>query len=1016
MNGRIKRVAYVGWAGIDYEDLDLDDGPFTGLVGTTGAGKTTLLTCFAYALLPDRGDLTLQPISNVADPNESGKDQIAAWISKETNYAYVALDIAGRHGKRLIAGVYAEVKGSKAELFPWTISDADPNATLRSFLVIEEAETEYTPDLVQLREALAKRGITLQRHTVTEYGEQLYEAGVSPTTLKDRGDRTLYGKLIQSSFHGGISPEVAANLKQYILPEAKRIPETVAKVQEVTAQVARTRRALENSKRQLRLLETTFVAGKEVAVRAAQVLITDASGAMELRDGAIVTRDRVVLAEQTAAHAAAAFNAQLETSNKAFESIKASFNAEIARFDEEWTLHDKAVQSRETALQQALERQDAFVEGEQIWHKAAGAKADRDYDAVKQALNQEIEQINEAAGRLSEQYDDLVRERDALASAAGDPRVTALTERLGGTPLAEALSGVSENEAVRLELALGGLTAGLVGVDPSRLAKVEPSGDLPEFFWLGEQAPTPPNAHEVGAWIVARRTDGYVVTSKKHRPVFGAAARAKRRMSLEENIARIDGQRRQFRIDAARITERRDTLQENREMVQTYLANRHDEKRLTDNVENQKRELKAAREQKLVTERARAEQRRRLTEAEVNHRNHTYGLREDIRKQHDAQRDAADRISGANDAVMKSENEVTSTAELLFQGRAALGSHWDFMASTASTVPVLPTVQYAAEQTKLLMELCAAVADEPGRSTRFEEAEALNPVSCLHLWPLLLEVVRNHVPVDVADATGHELLQEMQAKRESLVNELASQENEVRLHASEVYGAIKSELHKQAMAVRRLSKLAEDLQFGNVIGMRVSAVRKDNLLGLLERFADQGSLFTQDQRPFEDVLSDYFSQALNAKVNGEELLDYRSYMDIFIEVKRSWDTQWRPASSLSGGEAIGGGLAITLVLFRSLAMRGGAMTNLRPDQITPLFVIDEMMRLDDQGQDVAVSFGEKQGFQLLVTAPKLSPDYRCTLWSINRFIRDGRPNVVIRGVQRTRDGVVAAAEIEPAAT
>jgi homoserine dehydrogenase len=151
--------------------------------------------------------------------------------------------------------------------------------------------------------------------------------------------------------------------------------------------------------------------------------------------------------------------------------------------------------------------------------------------------------------------------------------------------------------------------------------------------------------------------------------------------------------------------------------VQTYLANRHNATQLTDDVRAAKRELKAAHEQKLAAERARSEQRQRLNEAEENHRSVTYGLRDDIRKQHEAQKDAACRINGANDAVQKAENELATTADSMFQARAALGSHWDFMASVASGIPLVPTAQYAAEQTKRLTELCAAVADEPGRST-----------------------------------------------------------------------------------------------------------------------------------------------------------------------------------------------------------------------------------------------------------------------------------------------------------
>ena len=43
MKGRIERVAYIGWRGIEYEQIDLDPGTFTGLIGPSGAGKSTLV-------------------------------------------------------------------------------------------------------------------------------------------------------------------------------------------------------------------------------------------------------------------------------------------------------------------------------------------------------------------------------------------------------------------------------------------------------------------------------------------------------------------------------------------------------------------------------------------------------------------------------------------------------------------------------------------------------------------------------------------------------------------------------------------------------------------------------------------------------------------------------------------------------------------------------------------------------------------------------------------------------------
>lgn len=64
MRGRIERIAYIGWRGIDYEAITLDKEAFTGLIGPSGAGKSTLVMCLDYALLPDRKVLDIRPISD----------------------------------------------------------------------------------------------------------------------------------------------------------------------------------------------------------------------------------------------------------------------------------------------------------------------------------------------------------------------------------------------------------------------------------------------------------------------------------------------------------------------------------------------------------------------------------------------------------------------------------------------------------------------------------------------------------------------------------------------------------------------------------------------------------------------------------------------------------------------------------------------------------------------------------------------------------------------------------------
>jgi len=66
-------------------------------------------------------------------------------------------------------------------------------------------------------------------------------------------------------------------------------------------------------------------------------------------------------------------------------------------------------------------------------------------------------------------------------------------------------------------------------------------------------------------------------------------------------------------------------------------------------------------------------------------------------------------------------------------------------------------------------------------------------------------------------------------------------------------------------------------------------------------------------------------------LSGDELLDYRNYVDLSIEACRK-GSGWAPAASLSGGESIGCGLALALMLTRSIAARG----EIKVDQISPL--------------------------------------------------------------------------------
>ena len=59
-------------------------------------------------------------------------------------------------------------------------------------------------------------------------------------------------------------------------------------------------------------------------------------------------------------------------------------------------------------------------------------------------------------------------------------------------------------------------------------------------------------------------------------------------------------------------------------------------------------------------------------------------------------------------------------------------------------------------------------------------------------------------------------------------------------------------------------------------------------------------MFTKDSRPIEEALADFFKTQMDLKIEGQYLLDYRTYMELVLEVRRK-KRDWERASSLSGG-------------------------------------------------------------------------------------------------------------------
>lgn len=999
MKGWINKIAYIGWRGIDYEEIVLDSGPFTGLIGPSGAGKSSLVMFLDYALLPDRQVLDVHPISELEDPQKAGVDPLISRISEKYGYAYVALDIASRHGKRLIAGIYVTNDNVKGELTRWFIQNPTEDMPLKDFFRITEGDKEYYPTFAELKSNLAKRGIDLKVcRTVGDYGKELHDAGILPTDLDDRTERALYGKLIETSFKGGISFEVASKLKDYLLPKVSRIPETISKLEECTNQMFYTRRAAEDADNHLLLLNATLGTGKAIVTNSLNSIQSKKTEVTlkyhELKEE-LVSKENTI---KDITDELPRLKEEITVAKQTKEIVQAAKQTELQSLNDLKDQHYETYQTSKSEAAEAKTYFNNFKAGKKVWLDIAGQNQSKDFDWVERWLEEKIVGCVKESARKSIGIENLQSELDGLQNTSSNLLVDNLAKSIGGTSLEEAFEGVGDREAISLEMTLGGLTEGITGIGPDALLELSANDTFPALFWIGENLPSPKTVRELGDWYVCPASEGFVAYSKHKRPTFGRQARENRKKRLKEDIEKLSVQRKQVSDESESFGENKKTLLIKSEIIKHYLSSRGLDLEIERKADNLEKALKESENKYLETKQQIDVLNKEIYskiepyENEIIRLQNTFDNKERTLK---GLNDAANKIKPELDKAIKEQAEYDS---LLSESRGILDLHSDRLMTEAEAIDQLSNQDYLITQTRLIGELCATLKDETqGRLSVFQAAIADDPISCIHLWPALMGIVRDRIPADLVDMTGEDIIKAMRDRRSDLKEKLLRQEHDVKLAAKHICSAIQQEVRSQLKRISALSRFGESLQFGNVTGIRIKASTNSKMMSVLESFADKADqflLFSQGSKPFDVILSEFFSTALNQRLDGMDFLDYRTYLDLSIEARRKGG-DWDLATSLSGGESIGCGLAICLMLARSLASRG----EIRYGEITPLFAIDEVHRLDEVGHKVIVDFAKREGFQVIVTAGKLEPTYSCTLYMMHRIYDSSNESLIIRAAK-----------------
>ncbi|EGR4131952.1 chromosome partition protein MukB [Vibrio cholerae] len=255
------------------------------------------------------------------------------------------------------------------------------------------------------------------------------------------------------------------------------------------------------------------------------------------------------------------------------------------------------------------------------------------------------------------------------------------------------------------------------------------------------------------------------------------------------------------------------------------------------------------------------------------------------------------------------------------------------------------------------------------------------------------DIIRTDDPV--------EAIEEMEVELARLTEELTQREQRLAISSDSVASIIRKTIQREQNRIRMLNQGLSNISFGQVNGVRLNVkVRESHeilLAGLSEQQAQHKDLFESARYTFSEAMAKLFQRVnphidmgqRSPQVLGEELLDYRNYLELSVEVNRGSDG-WLQAESgaLSTGEAIGTGQSILLMVVQSWEEES---RRLRSKDIVPcrLLFLDEAARLDAKSIATLFELCERLDMQLLIAAPEnISPEKGTTYKLVRKVFKD----------------------------
>ncbi|MEI7308399.1 chromosome partition protein MukB [Pectobacterium carotovorum] len=265
------------------------------------------------------------------------------------------------------------------------------------------------------------------------------------------------------------------------------------------------------------------------------------------------------------------------------------------------------------------------------------------------------------------------------------------------------------------------------------------------------------------------------------------------------------------------------------------------------------------------------------------------------------------------------------------------------------------------------------------------------------------DIIRTDDPV--------EAIEQMEIELNRLTEELTAREQMLAISSRSVANIIRKTIQREQNRIRMLNQGLQAVAFGQVKSVRLNVNVRETHTTLLNVLSEQHEmhqdLFNSNRLTFSEALAKLY-QRLNPEIDmgqrtpqtiGEELLDYRNYLEMEVEVNRGADGWLRAESgALSTGEAIGTGMSILVMVVQSWEEES---KRLRGKDIIPcrLLFLDEAARLDAKSIATLFELCDRLEMQLVIAAPEnISPE-KGTTYKLVRKVYQNNEHVHVVGLR-----------------